>query len=88
MKIKFIKQYDDGTRIFEPGWVGEVGPSDGNKLIQDGVAVEAPNTVYSRKYAPSVQPSTSCVVPEAPAEAQEKKAAKPPDFHYKNLQKD
>lgn len=88
MKIRFIKQYDDGTRIFEPGWVGEVGPSDGQSLIQAGVAVEELTTVYSRKYPPSVQPSTSCVVPEAPAEVQEKKAVKPPDFHYKNLMKE
>lgn len=88
MKVRFIKEHNDGTRTFKCGWVAEVGPSDGQKLIQAGVAVEELNTVYSRKYAPSVQPSTSCVVPDAPAEVQEKKAVKPPDYHYKNLLKE
>ena len=65
MKVKFIKNYDDGTRVFQPGWVAEVGPYDGEALISDGFAVEVDSNVFSRMYAPTDNMSTECVVPES-----------------------
>lgn len=64
MKIKFIKTHQDGKRVFQPGWVGEVSDPDGARLIAAGIAKEVDKSIRSRKYAPEAKPATECVVPE------------------------
>lgn len=64
MKIRFIKDYHDGQRLFKAGYVAEVGPSDGQRLIAEGYAKEESSLVYSRKYAPEKNPDTACIPPE------------------------
>lgn len=87
MKIRFLQDYHDGERLFRAGWVCEVGPSDGKRLIQEGVAKEESSEVYSRKYKPTAIPATECVVPEAkapePPEPAEKSVSLPHIFSTK-----
>lgn len=68
MKIQFTKTHQDGKRIFQPGWVGEVSDPDGARLIAAGIAKEVDKSIRSRKYAPEAKPATECVVPERIAE--------------------
>lgn len=88
MKIRFLQDYHDGERLFRAGWVCEVGPADGKRLIQEGVAKEESSEVYSRKYKPTVEPATECVVPDAKAQEPpapaEKSVALPHTFSKKS----
>lgn len=48
-KYKFLKEYDNGAQVFQPGWVAVIADGDAAPLVSDGIAVKVADNCPTKK---------------------------------------